>query len=465
MTRFILSTILLVASQIGFAQRDLMVYGFQNLPQSNLINPAFTPDGNVIIGLPAISNFQFQFSNSAFSYDKVIDSDNDQRVLNLNNFYNSLDDINSIEVNQEAQIAYLGIKINDQISFNFSASQVGRVSLTYPKTIFELLLKGNGNYIGETMSFDDLLVNATTYNSYNFGMNYAVNEKLSVGGRVKFLSGIANINTENFDLELYTDELTYDWTFSGNARINTAGITSADITYEDFLPQNGKNSGWGFDIGANYQINEKISVNAALNNVGAINWNSNVENYTFDLKSTTFSGIDLSGFVQEQIDTADNAVSVNSLETFRDSLTHNFGIDTLNENYKTKLVPRIYLGGRYEMFEKHHFTATLYAEFTESVNNYAISLGYQFYPLHKLGIGTCYTLYNQDVFNIGVGIYSQLGPIQIFAVSDDIFNSMRTIYGQEISGRVGLNLIIGNKSDKRKAKKAAKKTASDDESI
>lgn len=455
MKKLIQTILLFTLFGSAYAQRDLMVYGFDNLAQSNLLNPGFVPDGNIIIGLPAISNNQVQFSNSAFSIDEVLTNENGSSVLNFDNFLNSLDDVNSISLNTENQVVYIGFKIANKVHFNFSASQVGHVNFSYPKTLIEFIGKGNGSYIGETMSFNDLLINAYTYTSYNFGLNYKVNERLSVGGRVKLLNGQANINTEYFNINLYTApaEMAYAWTISGQTKINTAGIETTDYTIDDFLPDSKRNGGFAFDFGADYKISEKLSVNAAVNNLGSIKWNTRVMSIQADLEETTFEGIDVSGLIVSNNNSQDDTES--SLNNFVDTLQQNFNMDTLREAYTTKLSPRIYLGGRYELTQRHQFSGTLYTEIEPSTTNYALSLGYQFYPVRKLGIGACYTLYNKDVFNLGVGFYGQLGPLQAFVVSDDLFNSMRHIYGQEISFRFGINLVVGNKDPEKKALKNA----------
>jgi hypothetical protein len=59
---------------------------------------------------------------------------------------------------------------------------------------------------------------------------------------------------------------------------------------------NTKNMGFGLDIGATYNISEKIMVSAALTDLGFIKWKTDVTNLQAKGRFE-FSGIDLSDFI------------------------------------------------------------------------------------------------------------------------------------------------------------------------
>ncbi|MBK3519688.1 hypothetical protein JIV24_20275 [Carboxylicivirga sp. N1Y132] len=59
------------------------------------------------------------------------------------------------------------------------------------------------------------------------------------------------------------------------------------------LPGKNNNTGWGIDFGANYIINKRLSVSAAVNDLGYINWKSDTKQYQFNPVDYSFEGFEV----------------------------------------------------------------------------------------------------------------------------------------------------------------------------
>ena len=85
----------------------------------------------------------------------------------------------------------------------------------------------------------------SVYNSFYIGVSSTINNKLNVGSRIKFLNGIANVNTDNLNLGIYTDSTSipiFQTTILADYNIMTSGLISSS---DPLL-----NSGFAVDIGA-----------------------------------------------------------------------------------------------------------------------------------------------------------------------------------------------------------------------
>ena len=89
--KYILVSILLLAQLALFGQQDMILYQFRSLNQSSYLNPAFSGDSKVSIGIPGISSFYFAYNNNAFQANDVFSSD---LYLSVNGLLNNIPSAN-----------------------------------------------------------------------------------------------------------------------------------------------------------------------------------------------------------------------------------------------------------------------------------------------------------------------------------------------------------------------------------
>jgi len=200
---------------IGFvfssnAQQNSTLYGLKETSQALNVNPGFRQKNRVYVSLPL--GFQnFYINNSAITLGQMFQKDaNDSLIIDPNQFMNHLGKMNFISIDSYNQLFGFGFKVKKNNFVSFNVTNRFRSNIAIPKDLFGFLVYGNGseNYLGKRISLDGLAIDVSEYMEYSLGYNRNINSKLTVGGRLKLLSGIANIQTKKSKLGITTDAST-----------------------------------------------------------------------------------------------------------------------------------------------------------------------------------------------------------------------------------------------------------------
>lgn len=442
------------------AQQNLTLYNLKAIPQSNYINPGILPSSRFNIGLPVLSSLYINKSNSGFKLNDVITKGNNGATrLDFENLVNHLAENNYFALALQTDLLSTNFKYK-QNYFSFNASYKINWRARYPKDLFNFIWKGNGASLGEELHFN-LGLDASTYLEYGLGYGREVGDKLSLGLRVKYLYGLANISTPKSDITLTTDPTTYDVTATSDIVFNTSGIVDNPFSgygFKDIVTKL-HNRGYGIDIGGSYKATDKITVNASVLDLGSIKWTFAPTNYVSKNPNATFTyqGIDLNTFVNDST-TIDKAIGL-----VLDSLNATFALDTVHRSYKTRLGAQLYGGVQYALSDKRSVSLLLQGHFFDKKIHPAMALSYNFQAGNYLMGSVNYSIFNRSYMNIGLGLALNAGPLQIYAVSDNvlglfIYNKYRitdnngkkteiTYPGntKNLNLRVGLNLTFGRK--------------------
>jgi hypothetical protein len=434
------------------AQQNITFYNMTSVDQSNRLNPARMPDNKLNIGLPIISNTFINLSNSGFAMNEVIKADGDSFNVDLNSFLGSIKEKNYLIFGLETDILSVGKRIGENNYFSFNATLKTNINFRYDKAPFEVLINGNAPYAGQTknLSFGS---NSSIYMEYGLGYARSLFEKkINVGGKVKFLSGLANISTKKSNLSLYTDPSNYDLTISSDIDVNISGdLDSLDDNPTKYIF--GPNKGLAFDLGATYTFSDKLEFSASILDIGYIKWNDEVTNYKSKNPGAiyTFSGVEIDNFYN------DTANFEQAFEELVDSLEDRFEIEETNQSYSNTLPTQLYLGANY------HFNKTLNAGFVFYSQFYkgnilpgvGISLNKKFGKI--LGLYGSYSYFNRTATNIGLGFSANLGPIQLYAVSDNVLSVFNYNNAQNTNIRFAINLRFGHIDESSKGDRKAKR--------
>ncbi|MBK9800144.1 MAG: OmpA family protein [Bacteroidetes bacterium] len=442
------------------AQQNLTLYNLKAIPQSNYINPGILPESRVNIGLPIISSLYLNKSNSGFKLNDLIQKgSNGSTQIDFANMIGKLSDNNYFALALQTDLLSANFKVKENY-FSLNSSYKVNWRVRYPKDLLNFIWQGNGASLGEELHFN-LGLDATTYLEYGLGYSREIGDKLSLGIRVKYLSGIANISTNKSDITLTTNPQTYDITATSDIVFNTSGIVDNPfdgLGLNDVITKL-HNRGYGIDFGGSYKVNDLITVNASVLDLGSIKWNFAPTNYVSGNPNATFTyqGIDLNTFVNDST-SIDKAV-----ELVFDSLNATFALDTLHRSYKTKLGPQIYAGAQYSLGEQSSVSLLLQGHFFDKKLHPALALSYN-YKIDKYLNGSInYSMFNRSYMNIGLGLAVNLGPVQLYAVSDNVLGLF--VYNKynvtnddgkktsitypgntkNLNLRVGLNLTFGRK--------------------
>lgn len=449
-TKYLLLLITTFPINSLLAQQDLTLYNMEVVPQRMYANPAFFPSySKVNIGLPMLSSQYINFSNSGFKYsDLVKHRADDSLYIDYDGMLDKLKDNNYLTVAAQPDILSFGFTVQDVNYFSFNITEKVNFRFRYPKGLMEFIGKGNGGLLGQEVAFN-LGVDFIHYREYGFGYSRIVNDKLTVGGKLKYLYGMENVWTEDADLSLTTDANDFSLTAKSNFKVNTSLdtnlINGGEFSASDYAFKK-KNKGLGIDLGGVYKLNEKISVNASIIDLGFIKWKEDVTNYqSNDPNATfTFSGMDMNDLLNDTSNT-------DQFQEALDSIAEVFKIDTLHNVYRTSLSTQIYLGGNYYFTEKMNVGAILYGQFFDKKIHPALSLSFNQRLGKWLNYSLSYSMYNRSYNNIGLGIGLNLGPVQLYVVSDNILGAFKPQNTKNIHLHAGINLTFGRgKEDKDK---------------
>ena len=286
--------------ELSFAQNNQILYDFDQLPQTLLLNPGAEVDYDKHYGVPFLSNIFLQAgsTNDRITYNNIAaDTDTNSEVLRNIYAQNSGSD-DYFLINQQLELISAGFQLkNPDYYLNFGIIQKVDGFSTYPKDLANLYYNGNDQNndgspeINDEFNFNQANFVGELFNVFHIGLSKKINNNLTVGARLKLLSGALSLNSTSNTGVYHLDNTilgTYKHNFNNmNTSLNTSGI----LNYEGgnilggFSEQlkgmffmNG-NFGVGFDLGLTYHITDQIVVTASLLDLDYINYNNEVIKY------------------------------------------------------------------------------------------------------------------------------------------------------------------------------------------
>jgi hypothetical protein len=443
----IITAIMLSLPVVSQAQEAYTMKFLPQLQQSQWVNASNQSDAKISVGLPVLSGVNFYIFNSGFTYHSLFNKVNDSTMgISPGSFIDKLKSRNLIAFGADvsllsANIAFedftVGFSVTDKVDFRFS----------YPKDLLKFAWYGNGAYIDQTLNIGNFGLKASWYREYalhgtkNFG-------KWTFGASPKLLFGKTNINTQTSSLQIYTAPDYYALTATAEMNLQTSGLADSADRAEGNMSFPGyafntKNKGLGIDLGASYQLNDKITLAGGINNLGYINWKSNVHNYTVGPKSFTFDGFDLSHYLASG---DSNFLSTNQ---YIDSVKDLIKFDKNTKSYRTSLPVEFYAMGNYKINKFHTVGAQLSTQRFAKKMVFSTTLCYQI-ALGKHFTGALsYTAKTSSAFNIGGAIVARFAGMQWYFATDNWWASVRPLDSKNMNLHMGVNLVFGDRAKKK----------------
>lgn len=446
MKRILLSFGIFFLCTTAFAQQDMLLYNMQGIPQSSYANPSNSFEGKFYIGLPALSSNYFNYTNSV-RYSDAIVKQGDSLLLSFDNLIREMKDENYMSFNSRIDLLSFGITINPRLQLSFNMTEVFSMSLDYNKDLIRLIYEGNAAFLGSSPNLDGIGINASHYREYGLAANYQINEKLRVGTRLKYLYGMENIYTEKSEVQLNTDPETYELLAVTNFKMQTSGLGEGeDESFSDYFSGR-NNQGFGVDLGAFYQLDEKFSFSASIVDLGYINWNDRTKSYTSE-GSYAYDGVEVDVF-----GTNNNLTDEASpFDQILDSLEEELGIEEGEGSYSSPLVTKVYLGGNYAINEQSFAGVVIKTDIFQGRLRPGFSLSYARKMNHWITLTGAYSALNGAFDNIGVGFILDPGPVQFYLMTDNLLGTFTPQNTRNMHIRFGVNLIFGRSKDKEDLK-------------
>jgi outer membrane protein OmpA-like peptidoglycan-associated protein len=434
---------------ITFGQQNLTLYGMKDLSQAFYLNPGFNQKNRVYISLP-LGIQTIGLNNSGFSLHNLLEKTaDDSLIIRPEMAIEKMGRRNFLAFEQSSELVGFGFKVKKKNYFSFNASIRSNTILSYPRNLIQFLVEGNGSdaFLGNRTSLDGLGIYGSAFSEYAFGYNRSVSNKLSIGGRLKILSGIANVHTLNSELGVTTNSETFDISIDGQMALQSSNAihfldsSNAQNALKTLINSayDFKNIGIGIDAGANYKLNNGLEFSASILDLGLIKWKTNTKNYESANVDYTFRGVDLNAVIFDSLDVGKH---------LSDTLQKVFGYSSNNESYTTSLFTRFYLGSVYNINNTFSSSFTLHNQLMANRLRTGAAIAMNMHIRNWLNFSVNYSAFGRSFRNIGLGLSLKGGPLQFFLVSDNILAFINPANAKNLHLSFGLNLSIGPLKDK-----------------
>lgn len=434
---------------LSFAQVSRSIYFQKQLPGANQLNPAFHPDVKFYVNAPYLSSFYLGFE-SPFSFEQLTGEweAGDSLYIDRDRVFKSLKNRNYFSFELYNEFWRSGFSFGRHF-FHLNIAKVFSAKFAFEKDLIGLLLYGNANerYFGKTLNLDRNGLNMTSYHEIGLGYSFEVNQKLTLGTRLKYLNGAFNVWTEKSNIILYTNEASnYPLTATSDFLIKTSSTIS---DFDNMIDQiegykwfnfTG-NHGYGMDLGADFHPNEQLGFSASVVDLGWIRWKQNVNNFYSENPGVayTFSGFDINDFIQEG--------SFNDTVDFLDTITDQFRLAKNSEPYTSHLSPKVYLGAVWSISDKNDLGLMIRTDFAEDRTQPSITVNYTRQIGKWASVYGNYSILASQIANIGLGFSVRFGPVQIYLLNDMAYALVIPTRARNYNFHYGINFLFGKKHD------------------
>ncbi|WP_298947922.1 DUF5723 family protein [uncultured Polaribacter sp.] len=453
MKKIFLIIILLLSLSVN-AQNKQVLYDFNNLPQTLLLNPGIETNYKYHVGVPLLSGFSTEIGSTNFVPSDIFSVDNLSINDKVATVLNRLKTSDYLKLNTQIEILNAGFRYNDKTYFSFGFYQEIDAIGYYPKDVFTLANEGNGAFLNKSFDISQLLYKVDFLGVIHAGITQKISDKLTLGGRFKIYSSALNLQSTNnygtFTTNEGNNNIYVHYLDNVNVNLQTSGLVSDNEYIDDpstYLKNTflGGNLGIGLDFGFTYHVNKQLQISGSLLDVGFVNHSKNIKN-TVSKGSFTFEGIaldynsnrnywqELDTAVKQQLPTTDNQDSYVSWRPakFNAAVKYSFGERRSKYCYDNT----------YKDVYTDAFGAQLYSIFRPLNQQFALTGFYGKMITNNLHTKVTYTLDNYSFSNIGVGISTQIWKINFYGIIDNLLNYSDISSLNNLSIQFGFNLII-----------------------
>lgn len=473
-TKYILILILAVIIADASAQNSQVLY-FMNLPQNHLLNPALRPSNKVYIGLPGMSGINLNINNNFVNFNDVFikGQPKDSIISFLHPDYNpdkflaKIKDKNSLEQETTVQLLGVGFSVGNDGYVFLDINERIQGNIVLPGDLFRLALKGNEGFAGKKIDLSSLRGDIKYYHEFGVGFSRNFTDKLRIGIKGKLLFGIAAASIDNKSLGITVND-DYSHTLDANLTVNMSGPVNVymnskhnvdSVVFDDsrFKTSAGatdffsgkKNIGLGLDIGATFDLTDRIVLSASVTDLGFIRWKNDVTNLK-TYNQFKFSGLNM-------LDVINGTKTIDEVgKDMLDSLKNAFNVSNSKAPFTTYLPFGISLGGSYNVTKRFSVGLLSYSRIIGKQVREALTLSANLNLGNAFSTSISYTAENHRYDNLGAGVAFRAGIIQFYLLSDripimwnkiknDKSNVMVPANWNTINLRLGMNLVFGNR--------------------
>jgi len=426
MKKSVLSAILAVACLFGHnlatdAQELKTSYFLDHYNYGYRINPAYVPEDNIeaiwgllIDNVTAASNSNIGLSSFVFPVDGQLVTGLHESVPAAQ-FLSALNEHNILNAAVNANIFTVGFRTDPKgfgtVELNLRSNNYSNI----PKGLFEFLKMGGKEGSPNQFNIDNFQIRSTTVAEIALGHSRKIGEHFKVGGRLKFLLGIA-------DADLMVDNMVLDiprtsadqWNISGSGSMRISAPVKMNIkevqgksVYDinsihlDVIGLSG--FGAAADLGVKYSPFKGLEFDASVRDLGLMFWNRTLNgmmNY-------------VASFASEDLKSIQNDLSK----------ILNFTPETRDDKFKQFLNATFLVGAKYHMPFYDKMSVALVDTYKLGAYKYNdLRVGVTVTPIEQISLTANYG-YTSYGSTFGVAANFNLGFAELFFGTDGfIFN-------------------------------------------
>jgi len=344
------------------AQNSQTFYFMEDAPGAALMNPAFAPEDDLVLGLPVISGTSIGFHND-FKLKNLYSKGNglfssDTAKMDLESFYDVLSGQNAVNSKAEVAMFYFGIR-NKKNYYSFFMNEKAWFRGQFDKKFIEYFRKGTKPYYGTDTDMGNFSFNIMQYREFGLGISRKVTKKLTCGAALKMLFGRIHMEAEELAIQIQTiqtsppnEKKLYimpsgEIYISGPVSYVKDTVDQSERLKSEVIPAdyffNFRNLGVAADLGIRYQYNERFNFSASVTDLGFLHFSK--KNYlvhaAYGLEYTKESLTQVTGPEDSYL----------FRKAFRDSIP----FMTHSESTDARVIPlpvNLYLGGNYRIDRK-----------------------------------------------------------------------------------------------------------------
>jgi hypothetical protein len=447
---------------VSFAQNKQILYGFEEVPQSLMLNPGSRVPQKSHFGIPFLSQIHVNGGANGVSTFDIFGKSSVDINTRIRNKIFEMSERDFFTATQQLEILNFGWRSFKEIYFSGGVYQELDFIAYFPRDLAILAWEGNRDYIDYEFDLGQVSTTGDLMAVYHFGANKKINKKWTLGARGKiyssmisfkstknegtFVTRLGDVNSPNIYEHILTNI---------DVSVQTSGIASLeDSSVGKVLSRGffGGNLGLGIDFGATYEINDRWTASGSVLDLGVIFHSKDVEQYraTGDY---TLNGIEL---IFPPLGEGESTIPY--YDNLEDEIEREIPIDTITSGY-TQLRPlKVNTGVKYsfgkfvggeecDCFNKgiervQAVGLQYYSIIRPKGPQMAATLFYYHKLFNFLSAKATYTIDPYSYYNVGLGIATGLGKFNFYVAVDNALYYGNIAKAKSVSLQLGFNIIV-----------------------
>ena len=448
-TKTILVALAALFTLSASAQQVTTLYFLENAPMRHTINPALQPVSNGYINFSPLGWMTLSAGNNSLTVSDVlfVDPETKKTITPLHPhadkqaFLRSLHSMTLMDASMNFSWLNMGFRIKENGYLMIGINERIEAGGTLPKPMFDFVLGGGMTNLTQgsinTFNLSGLGAGGTAFTEIGAGYSHRINEKWTIGGKLKLLLGTmdATVRSKTLGIDASTDA----WRIKGDMAVEMAGPLNFDklpdmnerrlidvinefsgggatpIAIDSLInlrniPGLLKPSGYGaaIDFGFVWKPIEHLQITGALNDLGFIYW-TNAKKYTASM-DTTFNGVGTIDYsdpaFRNQDGQFDTQLVIDSLLNNIKGLANNIILHPSGSGYAKMVTARLNIGLDANFWDNRVGVGIVSATRLYNARLYEeVTFGVAFRPVRWFNIAATYSLMNNGKYsNIGAGL-------------------------------------------------------------